>query len=466
MREHVRPPGSEPIVVLGGGIAGLAAADALASAGFRVIVVECSAQCGGTHRSHAIGSYTFDVGSIFYEPTARLFDMAPGLRELCLTVQRRQRRIAPGGTLLHYPIEPREFLRGPRVELALGIADLLGSRLTVKRNGTLAAISRKRLGERIFRSTGLRDYITRFNHVPPEQVSESFFFHRMAFIDRSTRMSALFQMAGRALFTRHSIANRPRRALYVRPREGFSALFEAIEHRLRARGVEFRMNAPLQRISREGPLLRIETDRGETLHCRTAVCAMPLDAVHRALFHNGSGLVSLDMTTLFVSARSLDPGLGNVLFNFDTRGRWKRATIYSRIYPDPAIEREYLAVECTIPPDGAHDPQAVFDDFRKHLQELRFAEDLRLEGSDLVKDCYPLYRPGTDDTLQTVLDKITGFGIIPVGRQGRFEYLPTSSGVIRRVMEELTAVGLVEPMRTQVGQPAPDAGPSTLAVHP
>ncbi|MEJ2410719.1 MAG: NAD(P)-binding protein [Novosphingobium sp.] len=202
-----RPPGV--IVVLGAGIAGLAAADRLCRAGWRVRVVERGADVGGFHRACHIGPYTFDAGSIFYEEHARLFDLAPGLRELCPKVNRHQRRIAPDGTIRHYPFTPDEFRGRPFAELVRALIDLLWSRLTVRRNGTVDAISRKRLGRRLFESTGLAAYIARFHHVSPGEIDESFFFHRMAFVARATRMDALARMALRNMFARSGDRSRP-----------------------------------------------------------------------------------------------------------------------------------------------------------------------------------------------------------------------------------------------------------------
>ncbi|MED5547480.1 MAG: FAD-dependent oxidoreductase [Pseudomonadota bacterium] len=439
-------PAQEHVVVLGGGIAGLSAADILSTAGMRVTLIEERDACGGTHRSRTIGPYTFDVGSIFYENSARLFHLAPGLREMCPQVIRRQRRIAPGGGLAHYPLEPREFLRRPPRELAAALIDLAVSRLAVRRDGSLAAISTQRLGKRFFAQTGLRSYITRFHHVPPEEVSESFFFHRMAFIEKATRPREMARLAVRALLSRGSVAGRPRPALHVRPREGYAPLFAAITDRLAERGVDIRTATALRTLSGGNGSYRIETDHG-SLDATAVVSALPLDTLHRALFGAPSGLTSLGMTTLFVSAAQLSSETGNVLFNFDTRGRWKRATIYSRIYPEPQMPREFFAVECTLPPGGEHAPKDVFADFRDHLSAIGLARDLRLEGHEHVPDCYPLYRPETEGVLRDTLARIEGQGIVLAGRQGRFEYLPTSSGVIRRVGEELARAALqVDPV--------------------
>lgn len=433
------------VIVLGAGIAGLAAADKLSREGHQVTVIERAQKAGGTHRSRQIGPYTFDVGSIFYEENARILDLAPGLRDLCPTVKRTQRRIAPDNSVLHYPLEPREFLRKPLLPLTKAFVDLAWSRFAVRRNGTLDAISRKRLGSALFKSTGLQNYITRFHHVAPEEIDEAFFFHRMAFIERSTRIGMLLKSAWKALVMRRTVASKTRRSLHVRPREGFDAIFDRIVARLRGEGVGFAFGEELVSLRREAGQFCAITQAGNAV-ADVVVSTVPLDTLHHALFQKRSGLVSLNMTTLFISAGRLDPGVGNVLFNFHGDGRWKRATIYSRIYPDISTQREFFAVEMTIQPGGKHDAEAAFEDFRSHMTALHLADDLILEGHDFVENCYPLYSPGSTDQLSAIIERIAGAGVILAGRQGRFEYLPTSSGVIRRVAEELEAARMVAPM--------------------
>jgi protoporphyrinogen oxidase len=439
-----RPVGTAgTVVVLGAGVAGLFAADRLSAAGHRVAVIERSSRCGGNHRSRQIGDYTFDVGSIFYEDGARIFDLALGLREQCPLVTRVQRRISPEGTILHYPLEPREVLRPAHWGLSLALLDLAASRVGVRRDGTLYAISRKRLGGTFLATTGLEAYMTRFHHVSPRQIDEEFFFHRMAFIERSTRFGALLHAALRSL-NRPGAAKTVRPPLRVRPRSGFEALFGPIAERLMSRGVQFHFLEDLQSIARLAGTYHVRTSKA--LHIADAVVStIPLDTVYRASFGEGSGLVSLDMTTLFVSAEWLDPRAGNVLFNFHRRGDWKRATIYSRIYPKAADGREFLSVEATIAPGARHDPRSSFADFRAHVEELGLARGLKLEGHERVADCYPLYSPGSSARLQSVLERVSATGVVLAGRQGRFEYLPTSSKVIRRVAEELDRAAIPAP---------------------
>jgi len=427
--------GDRTILVLGAGIAGLAAADALTRAGHPVTVVDAAGRIGGTHRSRDIGPYTFDAGSIFYEDAARLFDLAPGLRDLCAPVARIQRRIGPDGTLLHYPIEPRDLMRWPAHRLAAATLGMAWSQATVRRDGTLDTACRARLGSRIYEGTGLRDYITRFHHLPPAQIDEEFFVHRMRFVADATRPGRIAGAALRAL-RRKPYRKGPRAPLRVRPRTGFDTLFAPVRAALEARGVTFALDEALTGIVRHGGGFDVVTDAA-TRRADVVVGALPLDTLHRAAFGTGSGLRSLDLMTLYVSAGWLDPGCGNVLFNFHRDGRWKRLTVYSRLYDPPPDGRENFAVEVTLPPSAAADPQAAFADLARHLAALGLAGDLKLEGHDVTPHCYPLYAPGHAADAAARITALAEFGIVPVGRQGRFEYLPTASGVIRRTTEEL-----------------------------
>jgi len=427
------------VLVLGAGIAGLFAASRLTEAGYKVVVIERSHRIGGTHRSENIGPYSFDVGSIFYEANARLFQMAENLAEMCPEVWRDQRRIAPDGKILHYPVEPREILRASSWRAMLALTDMARSRMIVRRDGTLDAISRQRLGLRFYRDTGLLSYITRFHHVSPQQIDERFFFHRMGFIEKSTRAVELLRLGWRSLASRKRINAGQRRALRIRPFEGYDSLFAPIRERLEQAGVRFIFNENLQTVERTADDFLVKTANA-VYRAPSLVSTIPIDALHQALFGEPTGLVSLDMTTLFVSAGQINDRSGHVLFNFHPQGRWKRATIYSKLYPDAPTDRAFMGVEITIPPGGAHDPEEGFADFRDHLSSLGVAQDLRLEGSAFVEHAYPLYSRDADGLNEAALARIEATGIIMVGRQGRFEYLPTSSGVIRRVAEELDKI--------------------------
>lgn len=430
----------QPLIVLGGGIAGLTAADRLARPGQRVVVLEGSDHLGGAHRSVEIGPFTFDVGSIFYEDNSRIFDLADELREMCPQVFRKQRRIAPDGTLLHYPIEPRDLLLWPKPRVAGALAAMMVARATKRRDGTLEGACLARLGAPFFEHTGLRNYTIRFNGMDPDQIDEEFYDHRMAFIHRSTDTASMVRSAWRAL-RRKSFRRGPRKPLRIRPRGGYSVMFDMVRRSLEARGVTFVLNTPVERIVNTDSGF-VVTAGGRTFEGCAVIGALPLDILHRATFGESSNLESLDLQTLFVSADCLSEQTGNVLFNFHPDGKWKRATIYSRLYPEQSGLRPHFSVERTVFPADNVDPEETFADLKSHVERLGIASGLRLEGSTVVPNAYPLYRPGHSGDASTILDRITANGVIAIGRQARFEYLPTATGVVRRTVEELEAAGL------------------------
>ncbi|MEL6640107.1 MAG: FAD-dependent oxidoreductase [Pseudomonadota bacterium] len=431
-------PGSESpddVIVLGAGVAGLAAADQLIKAGVKATILDSSTKCGGFHQDQKLGPYSFDLGSIFYEPESRIFNLSPEIRELCPIVQRHTRRLDSGNKVLRYPFEPSELRQWSHGAKAAAIRDLALGRLLHRRDGTLDAICRRRLGTQIYTQSGLRDYIERFNLLDPKDVDEAFFFHRMGQVERTTRPSVMLSRALRALNPKRP-APRKWPGLHVRPAEGYDVIFEAIQRHLGQAGLQFRLNETVKTIQRTSTGYQLTTDKGQ-LNANVVVNAAPIDAVHHAVFGTHVSLEALGLLSMFVSSATLDERTGNVFYNFSQTGAWKRATIYSRIYPEQGDGRAFYTVERCITAGTEPDVEAEFNDFAKQIEAANLATDLRLEGLTLTPDVYPVYRAGETQKVGEAIDRLAKIGIISVGRQGRFEYLPTSSLVIKRVLEEL-----------------------------
>ncbi|WP_444430911.1 FAD-dependent oxidoreductase [Rhodobacter capsulatus] len=191
---------------------------------------------------------------------------------------------------------------------------------------------------------------------------------------------------------------------------GYGVLFERIRAQLEAAGGRVVLQAPVTRIEREASGRMVVTSPAGRFRVATVVGAAPLDTLHRAVFGTESGFESLSLMTLFVSAGRFAPGAGTLLFNFHGAGRWKRATFYSRIYPDPAITREYFSVEATLLPGEALSPETVFAEFAAQCLRLGLAEDLRLEGAVTTPQAYPLYRPGQLARRAAVLERLVQGG--------------------------------------------------------
>lgn len=428
------------IVVLGAGVAGLTAAHDFSRAGLKVTVIDRATQCGGTHRSCNIGPYTFDSGSIFLDENSPLFEMFEGLKPLCPAVLRKQGRVVPSGSVRHYPFEPREVLTWPvglRIRTAL---DLARQRFAIRDPKDAEAFCLSRIGRTAYDVSGLKHYITRFHQEDPAEIDLLFCERRMKFVLGDSRLSVVGRAALRLLVGRPP-RPKARKRLLVRPREGFAAIYGEVRNQLESRGVAFLMDSPVERLVPDVAGFRITTPRA-TVTAGNVVAAMPVDTMHRVIFGEATSLEGIDLLTLFVSVSAIPGFDGNVLFNFHRRGRWKRATIYSRIY-GKAEGRDYFAVEITQRKHEVRDPTAAFDAFCRDVSETGvFADDLVLEGFDVIEDAYPLYRKGCGPAVDAAIASLTEFGITPVGRQGRFAYLPVSPQVIMQTRSELETAGL------------------------
>jgi protoporphyrinogen/coproporphyrinogen III oxidase len=133
MHAQNHPAAPKRTLVVGGGIAGLAAAHDLKRAGCAVEVWEAAEQPGGVVRSLRLGDFLFELGPNSVPPSARnLLDL---VAELGLTSeliysspQARRRYLFLKGGLVALPNNPLELLRTP-VLSAAGKIRLLSERL-------------------------------------------------------------------------------------------------------------------------------------------------------------------------------------------------------------------------------------------------------------------------------------------------------------------------------------------------
>lgn len=142
-------PGGAPVVVLGGGFAGLAAAYALCAAGREVVVLEAGPMVGGLSRTETYGEFRFDLGG------HRFFTHDSGVAELVFRIAGdelidvpRSSKILLGGRYVDYPLRPRNALAA------------LGGATTIRVLADWAA-EQLRAGPRARPSVSLEDWVVR-----------------------------------------------------------------------------------------------------------------------------------------------------------------------------------------------------------------------------------------------------------------------------------------------------------------
>jgi len=418
---------SEPYdaIVLGAGISGLVSASILLDHGSaRVLVVDEYDHVGGNHIDRAHGPYSFDVGSLIFQDDSPLLQHFPELLPRYLPISPTWSRLNPQGKVTSYPFSVRDDLlaAGP-LEVSRILGSAAWSRIRRRPLRHAADFGRYWIGRRLMQRSGLESYMERFFGLSADRVDLTFAVQRMGWISGH---ASLRHLGREALgFVRRPDPDRPRNGQLARPYEGFGHLYQPAVDRLGAAGASFRLGARLHRLARTADGFRLITDDG-TFTARRVISTIPIDrALDVCGIRHNRPLPYVTLVSLFYSFAGRRGFRSSILYNFSHHGAWKRLTVYSDFY-GPADDREYFAVEVIGDRVGDSVEQADAN-FRRHSEENRlFAGDLRLEGSHVLTQAYPIYSDGAGERAKRGIAALGDFGLESFGRQGGFQYQPTA----------------------------------------
>lgn len=413
-------------VVLGAGISGLVAASVLLQQGSsRVVVLDEYSHVGGNHIDRTYRGFTFDIGSLIFQDDSPLLAHFPEILERYVPIRPSWARLNPQGMVTHYPFSIRDDVvaAGPR-ELVRMAASAMVGRLGKRRQRNAQDFSDHLLGARFVERSGLGYYMERFYGLPPAQIDVEFAQSRMAWLADQARTTELVRRAMRSR-TGDPEAKGTNTQL-ARPREGFGRLYEPAVQSLAERGVEFVLGVGLRSIREVGDDLEIETDRG-AVRTRRVVSTIPLDRGLQlcGIDAPGAPLPAVTLVSLFFSFKG-DRGFGpSILYNFSRDGAWKRLTVHSDFY-GVSDDREFFTAEVIGQRVGGSVVVAERD-FRDHCgANGLFVGDLRLEGSHVLTNAYPVYTQGSGQRARDAVQALRTFGVESLGRQGGFQYQPTA----------------------------------------
>lgn len=433
-------PSEYDIIVLGAGVAGLAALDNFSGGSESVLCLESFDRLGGSHKSVDLNGYTFDIGSFVFHKNFPFLRNYPELFDLLTPFKPGQQRITPDGLVRAYPYERSEVFGAHPLSALSNLFSLVGGRLGVGEVRNADEYARRLIGRKLYEKLGLRNYMERFCGTPASSIDRSFVDHRMQFVRRAVRPQALVRTLGDVLLSKVRKPQPPvGKVAYARPREGFLALYGGVADKLEAGGVNFAFGIGLKSITREGERFRIKTDRG-VYSCARLISTIPLHVLWRLLPSDEAfELNSSRLISLFLSF-SGEMGFSKpILFNFHNEGRWKRLTMHSFFYGE-VNDRSYFSVEIPEHGDRESTVDDLFSDFRQHTSDMKlFSGDLRLEGHCVTEYAYPHYEVGYAERLSKAFNFLEKMGIETVGRQGRFDYLPTSHQVFMQVNRQLSS---------------------------
>lgn len=418
-------PGSDgtefDVIVLGAGISGLVSAAVLAEQGHSsILVIDEFDYIGGNHIDHACGGYTFDVGSFVFQDDSPLLVHFPEMLPLYVPINPSWGKLSPQGLVTVYPISLKDDILKSGVLGCLKIGfSLVAARVGNRSINNARDFARFWIGDYLLRRSGLESYMRRFFGVPAERVDLAFAEKRMLWIKEHASPKAFIRN-----LVRRPVAEPTNRQL-ARPRSGFAELYAVAAERLRAAGTTFCLGAPIGAIGKSGSRFSISVGE-RNYSADRIVSTIPIGRVV-GLCGLGADpkLSTVTLISLFFSFSGERGFAQSILYNFAHDGAWKRLTMYSEFY-GPHEKREYFGVE-VIAEQVAGSVAAAEKDFRRHVASSGlFVGNLRLEGSRIVPNAYPIYIDGAGEKVAAAISALRRFGVESFGRQGAFNYQATA----------------------------------------
>ena len=306
---------SREIVVIGGGIAGLAATLALHESGRDVVLLEAGSRLGGVIRTETTGGFVVEAGPdaiLAQKPEGlalcrtlglgdRLVPTNPALRTVFVLHQGRLHPL-PEGMMLAVPTRVLPFLRSRLFswpgKLRMGM-DLVLPVRERDEDESIASLLRRRLGEEAVERLG-EPLMAGIHAGDPEQLSIQATFPRFVELERRHRS-----------LIRGMWASRPRGPAATRPAfysltGGLGEMVEALRCRLPAHAV--RLGARVKGLRREAGRFAVKLADGSLLTTESVILAVPAPAAAPLLAEMSPEAGLLLQTVPFASSATVALG--------------------------------------------------------------------------------------------------------------------------------------------------------------
>jgi len=423
-------------VVLGGGVAGLAAGHYLARAGHAVTVVERAPVTGGLCGSFRSHGFTLDYGP------HKLYSVLPGILD--------ELKVLMGGELIEHRKKNRIRLLGRYMDYPLSLGNLLGLLGPVRAArlglGYAGALAGRFLGRR--EPASYEEYILqRFGRGVYELVFEPLAWkvwgdprQLSAELARARIPSGgATELILRLLKLRDDTEDLDAKFFYY-PKGGFGAWPERLAAGMREAGGRILTGAAPKALERQGGLVRsVEVDVGgtrERLPCDVLISSIPIHAL-AALLHPADAQVEAETRRL----RLRDLALVYVILGQDrlTDNHWiffpERRYPFNRLFEQKAMSAELgpegrTAICCDITCDegdavwSAPDQELVRRCFDAMVEAgLTRAEAFEAGFVKRFRSFYPMYTVDFRERLGAVYDRLhVAENLILTGRLGMFNY--------------------------------------------
>jgi len=366
----VKPEAQPEVVVIGGGIAGLAAAYELRVRGIPFALLEASGRLGGLIRTERVDGYTIDSGAdsmLAQKPAAIALCEELGLGHRLMTSTPPRTAYVYARDRL-YPLPAPSVFGIPTTDEALAAYDLLSesSRAEIARRANQNTPATEQ-------DESVADFFRRqFGDETVDLIAEPLLggihagdVERLSMDSVAPRLTAAGRGGSVFRAFRTSPASPDPEGVFRALRGGMGELVDAIAERLPPDAV--RLESPVSGITRRGSSFQVRTPRG-AVECRAAIVAAPSHAAGSMLTGLDPGIAALCADVPYVSTVSIAfawprsevthplQGSGFVVARRHSRLRitactWVSSKWENRAPPDMVLLRAFLG--------GAHDPDVV-----------------------------------------------------------------------------------------------------------
>jgi protoporphyrinogen oxidase len=431
-------PAGAPVLVLGAGFAGLAAAHALAAAGRETLVLEAGPVVGGLSRTETFGEFRFDLGGHrFFTHDEEIAALVGALMGDELIDVPRSSKILLRGRYVDYPLRPLNALAalGPATcarVLADWAAEQLRSLAGRRPDVSLEDWVVHRFGRTLF-NIYFKEYSEKVWGLPCERISVGWVAKRIEGLSLGKAMRDAFASGGR-----RSVASLVDRFAY--PRLGIGRIGERLAEEIAPRG-RVLCDARVTQVRHESGRVRevvAATFAGErSFPAEAVVSTIPLPALARLLDPAPAPGVlraagELGFRDLILAAVAVDqPAVTDQSWIYlpDRSlpfGRLHEPKNWSSAMAPPErslVVAEYFCFRGDAAWD-APDPRLA-DLTVGGLEQLGYLKRRRVIGTRIVRvpAAYPLFDVGYEPRAAAVRGGLAGIGnLFVAGRSGCFAY--------------------------------------------
>src|SRR5579862_4190711 len=260
-----------PVVVIGGGPAGLTAGYLLAKQGKPVVILESTDMLGGIARTEVRDGYRFDLGGHrFFTKAREVDDLWHEIMKEEFLRRPRKSRIYWNDKFLEYPLQGVDVIRklGP-VELTRCMASYLWAAVKPKgREESFEDWVSNRFGKRLY-GHFFKTYTEKLWGVSASEIRAEWAAQRIKGL-------SFFSAAKAAFFGNEGNKIKSLISEFNYPRFGPGQMWEQMTSDIRAQGGEVRLNAPVTRLRVDGGRVVEVVAGGETLHPSHVISSLPL----------------------------------------------------------------------------------------------------------------------------------------------------------------------------------------------